>query len=46
MADVILKEVGVILENAAQSGLALSQAEILSLKVFHHVLLVSGVYSA
>ena len=43
MADVILKEVGAILENAEQSGLALTNNEILSLKVFHHVLQVSGV---
>ena len=42
MADVILKEVGAILENAEQSGLALTKNEILSLKVFHHVLQVSG----
>lgn len=41
VADVILKEVGAILENAEQSGLALTSTEILSLKVFHHVLQVS-----
>ena len=41
VADVILKEVGAILENAEQSGLALTAHQILSLKVFHHVLLVS-----
>ena len=38
----ILKEVGAILENAEQSGLALTASEVLSLKVFHHVLQVSG----
>ena len=41
VADVILKEVGAILENAEQSGLALTSTEILNLKVYHHVLQVS-----